>query len=71
MIELFWLGQSGFRLRDPDGGPTVFCDPFLSVRDDRTWQAPLDAAALALQADVVLISHEHVDHFDRPTLEVA
>ena len=71
MIELWWLGQAGFRLRDPAGGPTVFCDPFLSVREDRSWQAPLDPVQLAQQADVVLVSHEHIDHLDRPALEAA
>jgi L-ascorbate metabolism protein UlaG (beta-lactamase superfamily) len=71
-LELFWLGQAGFRLRPADGnGPTIFCDPFLSAHEDRTWQAPLDAAALAEQADVVLVSHEHIDHLDRPTLALA
>jgi len=71
MIELWWLGQSGFRLRDPARGVTVFCDPFLSAHDDRTWQAPIDPAGLAREADLVLVSHGHIDHFDRPTLKVA
>jgi L-ascorbate metabolism protein UlaG (beta-lactamase superfamily) len=72
MIELFWLGQAGFRLRDPaGGGPNVFCDPFLTVRDDRSWQSPIDPTTLAEQADVVLVSHEHIDHFDRPSLQAA
>jgi L-ascorbate metabolism protein UlaG (beta-lactamase superfamily) len=69
-LELWWLGQAGFRLRDPTGGPIVFCDPFLTVRDDRTWQAPVDPSALA-EADLVLVSHEHIDHLDRPSLEAA
>jgi L-ascorbate 6-phosphate lactonase len=71
MLELWWLGQAGFRLRDPAGGPRVFCDPFLSAHDSRTWQAPIDAAGLARDADVVLVSHEHIDHLDRPTLQAA
>src|SRR5438105_805281 len=71
MLELWWLGQSGSRLRDPAGGPTVFCDPFLTVGDNRTWQAPIDATTLARQADLVLVSHEHTDHLDRPALEAA
>jgi L-ascorbate metabolism protein UlaG (beta-lactamase superfamily) len=69
-VELWWLGQAGFRLRALESGAIVFCDPFLTVRDDRSWQAPVDAAALA-QADLVLVSHEHVDHLDRPALEQA
>jgi L-ascorbate 6-phosphate lactonase len=71
VIELWWLGQAGFRLRDPAGGPNVFCDPFLVASDDRSWPAPLDAGQLAREADIILVSHEHIDHFDRPTLEAA
>ncbi len=66
-IEVWWLGQAGFRLRGLAGGPTVFCDPFLTVSDRRSWQAPVDAGALAA-ADLVLVSHEHGDHLDRPSL---
>jgi L-ascorbate metabolism protein UlaG (beta-lactamase superfamily) len=69
-LELWWLGQSGFRLRDPDSGRTVFLDPFLAQRDDRSWQAPLEPSALAT-ADLVLASHEHLDHLDRPSLKAA
>jgi L-ascorbate 6-phosphate lactonase len=69
-LELWWLGQAGFRLRDPAGGPVVFCDPFLTVSDRRSWQAPVDASALA-RADVILVSHEHGDHLDRPALTAA
>ncbi|HYY89727.1 MAG TPA: MBL fold metallo-hydrolase [Chloroflexota bacterium] len=69
-LELWWLGQSGFRLRDPSDGPVVFIDPFLSPRQDRAWQAPVGPEALA-QADLVLSSHEHIDHLDRPSLKEA
>jgi L-ascorbate 6-phosphate lactonase len=69
-LELWWLGQAGFRLRDLADGQTVFCDPFLTKGEDRSWQAPMDAAELA-QADVVLVSHEHIDHLDRPALRAA
>jgi L-ascorbate metabolism protein UlaG (beta-lactamase superfamily) len=69
-MELFFLGQSGFRLRDPDGGPVVFIDPFLSPHEGRTWQAPVGLEALA-RADFVLCTHEHIDHFDQPALKAA
>jgi len=71
VIELWWLGQAGFRLHDPSGGRNVFCDPFLTPGAARAWQAPIDVAGLAAEADVVLVSHEHTDHFDRPTLQAA
>ncbi|MBV9175355.1 MAG: MBL fold metallo-hydrolase [Chloroflexi bacterium] len=68
--ELWWLGQSGFRVRDPDSGATIFLDPFLTPSDHRSWQAPAGPADLA-QADIVLASHEHTDHLDLPTLKAA
>jgi len=69
-VELWWLGQAGFRLRDPDLATTVFVDPYLLKRETRTWQAPLEPAELA-NADLILCTHEHTDHLDRPTLEEA
>src|SRR5918911_1252074 len=69
-LELWWLGQSGFRLRDPAGGAVIFVDPFLTHREDRAWQAPVGPDALA-GADLVLATHEHPDHLDRPSLEQA
>ncbi len=68
--ELWWLGQAGFRLRDPNAGTVVFVDPYLLQRDDRSWRAPIGPHALA-QADAVLVTHGHTDHFDRPTLKAA
>lgn len=71
-VELWWLGQAGFRLRDVSGtGPTVFVDPFLTSNAVRSWEAPLTAEQLAEQADVVLCTHGHGDHFDRQALKHA
>ena len=69
-MELWWIGQAGFRLRDPDRGPVLFVDPFLSPHKDRAWQAPVGPDALA-HAAAVLCTHEHIDHFDRPALQAA
>ena len=71
MLELWWLGQAGFRLHDPRSGVRVFCDPFLTPDEFRRWQAPIDPAALAREADMVLVSHQHIDHFDQPALRAA
>jgi L-ascorbate metabolism protein UlaG (beta-lactamase superfamily) len=72
-VELWWLGQAGFRLRGGDAGQpgaAIFCDPFLTYRQDRSWQAPVDVAELAA-ADLILVSHEHGDHYDAPALKRA
>jgi len=70
-VELWWLGQSGFRLRDPSGGPVVFVDPFLSPHDGRTWQAPITPEDMGREADLILCTHQHLDHFDQPALRTA
>jgi L-ascorbate 6-phosphate lactonase len=70
-MELWWLGQSGFRLRDPSGGPVLFVDPFLSPHEGRTWDAPITPEELGRQADAILCTHEHIDHFDQPALKSA
>ncbi len=45
--NLHWLGHSSFRL---DGSKTVYFDP---------WKLPKGSK----KADIILISHEHFDHF--------
>jgi L-ascorbate 6-phosphate lactonase len=70
-LELWWLGQSGFRLRDPSGGPVLFVDPFLSPHQARAWLAPISPEQMGSQADVILCTHEHIDHFDQPALAAA
>jgi L-ascorbate metabolism protein UlaG (beta-lactamase superfamily) len=60
-MQLEWYGQSAFRLSD--GETTVFIDPFddLSALRDRglRWDYP---AIEGVSADVLLVTHEHLDH---------
>lgn len=70
-VELWRLGQSGFRLRDPSSGAIVFIDPFLTPNETRTWPAPISPQDMGRQAVVILCTHEHIDHFDRPALKAA
>jgi L-ascorbate metabolism protein UlaG (beta-lactamase superfamily) len=60
-VGLNWLGQAGFVVRA--GGTTALIDPFLSPRDGRLYESSLPAAR-AEGVDLVLCTHEHVDHFD-------
>lgn len=60
-IGLSWLGQAGFILRA--GEATALLDPFLGSHDGRLYESGL-APARAEGIDLVLCTHEHVDHFD-------
>jgi L-ascorbate 6-phosphate lactonase len=60
-VGLNWLGQAGFVLRA--GGTTALIDPFLSPWEGRRYESAL-APERAEGVDLVLCSHEHIDHFD-------
>jgi L-ascorbate 6-phosphate lactonase len=58
---LSWLGQAGFVVRGT--GVTALVDPFLSPYEGRRYESAL-AGEACKDIDVVLCTHEHVDHFD-------
>ena len=62
---LSWFGQASFAARG--GGITVLFDPFLSPYDGRLHDSPLTPQE-AEGIDVVLCTHEHVDHLDVPSI---
>lgn len=60
-IAVAWLGQAGFVLRSSN--VTALVDPFLAPWEGRAYESGL-AASDASGVDLVLCTHEHVDHFD-------
>lgn len=58
-MRVEWFGQSAFSLTTE--GCRVFIDPFgdIGALSKRTWEYPPIAAG---DVDLVLISHEHIDH---------
>ena len=58
---LTWLGQAGFRLRLD--GLEILIDPFTSDHEARLVPTP-DLAEIATGIDWLLITHDHLDHFD-------
>jgi L-ascorbate metabolism protein UlaG (beta-lactamase superfamily) len=60
-VAIAWLGQAGFVLRST--GVTALVDPFLAPWEGRAYESAL-AAGEAGGVDLVLCTHEHVDHFD-------
>jgi L-ascorbate 6-phosphate lactonase len=58
---LTWLGQAGFRLRLD--GLEILIDPFTSDHEARLTPMP-DLVETATRIDWLLITHDHLDHFD-------
>ncbi len=63
MVNLTYLGHSAFELNF--GKKTVLIDPWLNPhpKEERLVQ-PAYSAEQVKNADLILISHEHFDHFD-------
>lgn len=76
-LTIQYLGQAGFRISD--GDRTLVIDPYLSASVDRlegfppgfwrrAYPPPVRAAELTT-VDLVLCSHDHLDHADPETLK--
>ncbi|MFF8946798.1 MBL fold metallo-hydrolase [Streptomyces sp. NPDC014864] len=73
-LRLTWMGHSSV-LAEIDGQRVLFdpvwgerCSPFPFLGPRRLHPAPLPLAALG-PVDVVVISHDHYDHLDLPTIK--
>ena len=60
---VWWLGQHSFIVKL--GHTVVYIDPFLSPLHSRQ-VAPLLTPGQVAHADLILGSHDHMDHIDRP-----
>jgi len=72
-VRLWWLGQAGFAFKTP--APAIlYVDPYLSDAVERLHGfkrlslAPL--AAQDVQADLVVLTHEHTDHLDPDAIPI-
>ncbi|WP_328584158.1 MBL fold metallo-hydrolase [Streptomyces sp. NBC_00370] len=73
-LRLTWMGHSSV-LAEIDGSRVLFdpvwgerCSPFSFVGPKRLHPAPVPIASLG-SVDVVVISHDHYDHLDLPTIK--
>lgn len=72
-VRLWWLGQAGFAFKTP-AGKIVYADPYLSDAVERLHGfkrlslAPISAEQV--QADLVILTHEHTDHLDPDAVPV-
>jgi L-ascorbate metabolism protein UlaG (beta-lactamase superfamily) len=60
-VPILWLGQAGFAIRSTSA--TLLIDPFLSPHASRLYESA-QAPEATTYVDLVLCTHEHLDHFD-------
>ncbi|MEU9112532.1 MBL fold metallo-hydrolase [Streptomyces sp. NPDC048483] len=72
-LRITWMGHSS-ALAEIDGQRVLFdpvwgerCSPFTWIGPRRLHPVPVELAALA-PVDVIVISHDHYDHLDMPTV---
>lgn len=71
-MKITYLGQAGL-LFEVDG-KTIVIDPYLSdnvknFEPQNARRQPIDERYLSLRPDVILITHNHLDHLDKETLK--
>lgn len=71
-MKVTWLTQAGLLFEN--GNVTVMVDPYLSdavgeIYPERRRRIPADESFFEKKPDVILITHDHIDHLDFQTLE--
>ena len=70
-MNIIWLGQAGFALEHK--GKTILIDPYLSDAcgklNPNSWRrTPIAPHWLEVKPDVIVLTHDHIDHTDMETL---
>lgn len=71
-MKITWLGQAGLLFEV--GGLTVVADPYLSDSVEKTEpenrrRVPIDGKFLEISPDIIILTHNHLDHTDPETLK--
>ena len=71
-MKITWLGQAGL-LFETDG-KKILVDPYLSdnvknFEPKNYRRVPVDESFLRIKPDVIIITHNHLDHLDKETLK--
>ena len=72
-MKITWLTQAGILFEN--GNITVMVDPYFSnsvgeqISAEKNRRIPADMSFLDKNPDVVLITHDHLDHLDPETIE--
>ena len=65
-MQIKWLGQAGYELKE--GNCTILIDPYFSdlveKQEGLKRLVPAPAAGRDVKADVLLYTHDHIDHLD-------
>ena len=72
-MKFTWIGQAGLIL--DNGRARVMIDPYLSnsvemVEPKNYRRVPVNRAILEVEPDVMIFTHDHLDHYDPETAPV-
>ena len=70
-MKITWLGQAGLMLESD--GKIIIVDPYLSdsveaIEPHNRRRVPVDPRFLRVKPDIILLTHNHLDHTDPDTL---
>ena len=70
-MKITWIGQAGLLLQT--GKTTVIIDPYLSdsvvkVNPNNWRRVPVDESLFDIKPDVMVFTHNHLDHYDPETV---
>lgn len=71
-MKITWLGQAGFLLEV--SGVCMVIDPYLSnsigeKNPQKNRNVPIEPRFLECKPDVICITHNHIDHLDKPSID--
>jgi L-ascorbate 6-phosphate lactonase len=71
-MKITWLGQAGLMFET--GDKTIIVDPYLSdsvekINPKNKRRVPVDEHFLNIKPDIIVLTHDHLDHTDPDTLK--
>lgn len=67
-LAIWYIGQMGLVVKG--AGKTIYIDPYFEDTDARKYPPPYSPEEIT-GVDLILGTHDHIDHIDRPTLAKA
>ncbi len=71
-MKVTWLGQAGLYLQM--GGLKIIIDPYLTdsvgkIDSSKSRRIPVDESVFDIEPDVLIFTHDHLDHYDPESAE--